>query len=238
MIDLTTPGPAESDWAILLRDVAPLELPEAQPPARPRLVVVSPHPDDETLGAGGLIHDLWSRGWRITVVSVTDGEASHPPWSELLRIIRPRELRRSLDILTDGEAEVIRLGVPDGSIERCQQRLRAALQPLVVDATLVATTWSEDGHPDHVATAVAVHAVAVGQVIEFPIWAWHQHEMLDAGALPRSRMRGWSLSVRTRRRKSRAIDTFRTQRTAWLGQQILPDRVAARFERPMELVIV
>ena len=41
------------------------------------VVVVSPHPDDETLGVGGLLAELLARGWSVCVVAVTDGEAAH-----------------------------------------------------------------------------------------------------------------------------------------------------------------
>ncbi|HEY5120093.1 MAG TPA: PIG-L family deacetylase, partial [Acidimicrobiales bacterium] len=41
-------------------------------------MVVSPHPDDEVLGAGGLIQVALSQHVLVEVVAVTDGEASHP----------------------------------------------------------------------------------------------------------------------------------------------------------------
>ena len=42
------------------------------------LLVVAAHPDDETLGAGGLLRRAARSGARIVVVIATDGEASHP----------------------------------------------------------------------------------------------------------------------------------------------------------------
>jgi LmbE family N-acetylglucosaminyl deacetylase len=41
-------------------------------------VVLSPHPDDETLGAGGLLAATCATGQRADVVVVTDGSGSHP----------------------------------------------------------------------------------------------------------------------------------------------------------------
>lgn len=43
------------------------------------LLVVAPHPDDESLGAGGLISDACARGIPVWVVFVTSGDAF--PWS-------------------------------------------------------------------------------------------------------------------------------------------------------------
>ena len=41
-------------------------------------VVLSPHPDDETLGTGGLIAEACTRGQEVDVIVVTDGSGSHP----------------------------------------------------------------------------------------------------------------------------------------------------------------
>ena len=42
------------------------------------LVVLAPHPDDETLGCGALIFDAASRGADCHIICVTDGSRSHP----------------------------------------------------------------------------------------------------------------------------------------------------------------
>src|SRR4029077_11597995 len=39
-----------------------------------RLLVVAPHPDDETLGAGGLMARVHETGGRVNVVYLTDGD--------------------------------------------------------------------------------------------------------------------------------------------------------------------
>ena len=41
-------------------------------------VILSPHPDDETLGAGGLIAEACAGGYRLDIIIVTDGSGSHP----------------------------------------------------------------------------------------------------------------------------------------------------------------
>lgn len=43
-----------------------------------RLVIVAPHPDDETLGCGLLIAAAVRAGVRVAVIALTDGQASHP----------------------------------------------------------------------------------------------------------------------------------------------------------------
>lgn len=47
-------------------------------PSARRIVIVSPHPDDETFGAGGLMSAALDRGLNVEVMSVTNGEAAYP----------------------------------------------------------------------------------------------------------------------------------------------------------------
>jgi hypothetical protein len=53
---------------------------------------VTPHPDDEILGAGGLIRACAMAGRKVTVLSVTDGEAADPTQSDLT--LRPPPSQR------------------------------------------------------------------------------------------------------------------------------------------------
>jgi LmbE family N-acetylglucosaminyl deacetylase len=48
-------------------------------PSREKMVVIAPHPDDEVLGAGGLIAAQAFLGVEIVVVAVTDGEILESP---------------------------------------------------------------------------------------------------------------------------------------------------------------
>ena len=67
-------GTDESVWAAsaVLDGVARIpELPE-------HLVVLAAHPDDDTLGAGGLMATAAVAGTDVTVVFASDGEGSHP----------------------------------------------------------------------------------------------------------------------------------------------------------------
>ena len=43
-----------------------------------QVLVLSAHPDDETLGVGGLLADLADAGAAVSVLVATDGERSHP----------------------------------------------------------------------------------------------------------------------------------------------------------------
>ncbi len=59
------------------------------------IVVVAPHPDDESLGCGGLIAEACARGIPVRLVVVSDGTGSHPNSKthppERLRLLRESE---------------------------------------------------------------------------------------------------------------------------------------------------
>ncbi len=61
----------EDEWLAALED-----LPVWAPPPTP-VVVLAPHPDDETLGAGGFIAAQWLHGRDVIVVAATDGESAY-----------------------------------------------------------------------------------------------------------------------------------------------------------------
>ena len=72
-----TPRSPEAEWLAVLHNV-----PKWVPPMWPT-VVIAPHPDDETLGAGRLIATQRRQGVPVTIVAVTNGEAAYPMWRAL-----------------------------------------------------------------------------------------------------------------------------------------------------------
>ena len=91
----------------------------------PALVLVAPHPDDETLGFGATASTLRSRGIDVQVVSVTDGGGAFPELSrrerEWLESDRRAELHRAIEIL--GLGAPIHLGLPDGELSDHESRV-------------------------------------------------------------------------------------------------------------------
>ena len=86
---------------------------------REKIVVLAPHPDDETLGCGGLLARAFA-GAGAHVVCVTDGSASHPAsreWPPVrLAEMRRGELIEAIEILGGGAADLTWLGHPDSRL--------------------------------------------------------------------------------------------------------------------------
>lgn len=228
MIDLApADGIAEPRWRAVLRDIAPFEL-----DAVTKAVIVSPHPDDEVLALGGTIRQLALCRVPVTIIGVTDGEASHPGVPELAaRRVREREL--ALEHLACA-AEVVRLRQPDSAVDR--DRVADLLAPLVTRASHVFAPLAFDGHPDHDACGQGAR-IACGRAgvrcVEYPVWMWN---WLAPERFPRERARIIAVPDEDRFRKRRAIESFRSQVTVFEGIRILWPNMLSHFDRDLEVV--
>ena len=129
------------------------------------VVVVAAHPDDETLGAGGLIAHCVDRGMHVRVVVVTDGGAR----GEEAR--RTAELGAAMALLG---ASVVSLGFRDGSTREHRDEIAAALGAHLAGADLVVAPWVGDGHRDHRVVGEVVAALTAGRrLVQYPVWLWH-----------------------------------------------------------------
>jgi len=111
-----------------------------------RLLVIAPHPDDDVLGAGGLIRRVVSNGGAVRVVWLTSGdgfpegvetvEGVRPPLAHLTSrdyqqygVLREQEARAALASLGVGEQSLTFLGFPDeGMCELASKYLSAKIQ--------------------------------------------------------------------------------------------------------------
>jgi len=147
--------------------------PALQMPARgTHLLVLGAHPDDESLGAGGLIAAAARGGASVEVILATDGEASHPNspthTPNQLALRRRGEATEAIARL-DPRATVSFLGLPDGGLRHCHIDLVQALTERLQPGCLVVTPWRGDRHPDHQACALAARAL-LGRRVDCSHW--------------------------------------------------------------------
>ncbi|WP_439380137.1 bifunctional PIG-L family deacetylase/class I SAM-dependent methyltransferase [Amycolatopsis lexingtonensis] len=220
-------------------------LPEVLPwPAQAfeRALVVAAHPDDETLGASGLLQRLHAAGTAVTLVVATDGEAAFPDSSPFERRelgrTRRRELRDSLRAQGLSDVEPVWLGLPDSALSAHGDELVTALRERADGHDLCLFPWPDDPHPDHQGAARAALAAAplTAQRWSYPIWLWHWLRP-DDPAIPWARARSLGLTAAERSAKAAAIAAFPSQlEPGPRGEDpILPDEVLAHFARDTEV---
>ena len=146
------------------------------------LVVLAPHPDDESLGCGALLRTAACAGRRTAVVLVTDGRRSHLASpsvdGDALAHLRALELRAALAALHPDIA-LIALGYPDCSAPQDLPDAALAADAIAgvaddIAATTLLATWGGDPHRDHVATAALARRVRALRptlrLWSYPVW--------------------------------------------------------------------
>ncbi len=180
-----------------------------------RLVVLAAHPDDEALGAGGLISTAARQGLPVDIVFATDGEHSHPGsptrTPDEMAVRRAEEARRAAQALGVQPGHTHRLLLTDGCVADKQDALTSRLVEMVGDGrdTVIVAPWRHDGHPDHEAAGRAAAAAARrtgAELWEYPVWFWHWgnpdetpwtslHRLLLSGGAVRDKVRAISCHV-------------------------------------------
>ncbi len=216
--------------------------------ATDNVLVVAPHPDDETLGCGGAIALLRSLGCKVQVLVISDGTLSHPHSRKYpapaLRALRESETLAAMSLLGVDASDVTFLGLPDGAIPtQASAQLKDAVAKCRPNTIFLPVRY--DPHPDHRATWELIHAALVDlllspRIIEYPIWDW---DTKQRGNLPEpDRVRAWRLDIsQVVELKQQAIAAYRSQTTDLIdddpeGFRLTPEMLA-NFTRPWEVYL-
>ncbi len=135
-------------------------LPDAAiPGAGQKVIVFSPHPDDETIGVGGYIAESIQQGADVRIVLVTDGNKHHN------EAVRYAEFRKATAILGVNETDLVFMGLRDGSLRELSEATLSARLKEQLDAyapDIVVYPCTQDFHPDHSATGRAMVKILAG----------------------------------------------------------------------------
>ena len=145
------------------------------------VLIIAPHPDDETLGCGQALYSALEAGHQVAIVLLTDGEGSHPASAsyppDRLKHLRQREFAEALHALTGSCVPVSHLSMPDGRTTPAQltdAHLAQAIEAVrAVRARAIWTTWEHDPHCDHQTGAALARQVATAcdaKLWQFPVW--------------------------------------------------------------------
>lgn len=164
------------------------------------IVVVAPHPDDESLGCGGLIAQATLNRIGVTIVFVSDGTKSHPgsrshPADDLRRL-RMNEATQAAAILGVSSEQLVFLNLPDTAVPTEGEMAMDAWRRIAkvideTDASSVFVTWPHDPHCDHSAsyalTRRAVKSCRNGpRLWTYIVWGWTlppDHDLPDTAPL-------------------------------------------------------
>jgi LmbE family N-acetylglucosaminyl deacetylase/SAM-dependent methyltransferase len=244
------PGTDEAQWTRAGVDRLPRVPVSLLPQKGERIMILSAHPDDETLGAAGLIHRAIWAGISVHVIVCSEGEASHtssPTHSPRhLAAIRRRELGSALSHLelSHPDAGALTwevLGLPDGLLADHIESVTCAMTRAMDRSTrLLASTYRHDGHVDHEALGAAAAQFAAEQglgLLEFPLWYWHWSSPDSHG--PWTHWLALRLSEQSRLAKDRAMAAHRSQITALSpaagDEALLSPRFLQHFQRKSEI---
>jgi len=215
------------------------------------VLIVAPHPDDETLGCGGAIALLRSLNCHVQVLVISDGTLSHPRSqkypADRLRCLREAETLSALKLLGVEVNHVTFWRMQDGSISTQYQSAVASCRAYITEVApqIIFLPWRYDPHADHRGTWKLIYAVLDGlrlspRLIEYPIWDWDWEQR---GSLPTSlEVTTWRLNISTvLELKQQAIAAYRSQITDLIDDDPegfrLSAEMLANFTHPWEVYI-
>lgn len=158
-------------------------------------MILAPHPDDESLGCGGLISLLVAHNINVSVVVTTDGSMSHPNAKsyspQQLAEVRKGEILNALGILGVAKEKSYFLNGKDSALASKNEvgfsELVDKLALLLKEELpqLVLVPYELDPHCDHRATwqllNEALKNFSKVKVWEYPIWLY---ELAAQGDIP------------------------------------------------------
>lgn len=145
------------------------------------VLILAPHPDDESLGCGALIAALAAAGRPPRIAVVSDGAMSHPnsrtyPRSRLVAL-RQEETRSAVAALgLDPARDLLFLGLPDAGVPNAGPAFDRALASLLAlpRPGAILAAWQHDPHRDHIATwalaAALARATPGARLLAYPVW--------------------------------------------------------------------
>ncbi|ABP95462.1 PIG-L deacetylase family protein [Metallosphaera sedula] len=180
-----------------------------------KVLVIAPHPDDETLCCGGSIIRHVTRGDEVHVIVVTDGRYGAPKeelrGSKELVEMRMRELHRAVRRLGLTPNDVTFLGFEDAHVKYRVKEVTDALRDVVRDlnASLLYSPLPYDGHPDH--STVGKIVTGINVMTRFYL-IWIPIGTRKVGLLPLRRWKRVKVNIEEyREKKVEALNEYRSQ---------------------------
>ncbi|WP_461127884.1 PIG-L deacetylase family protein [Spirosoma aerophilum] len=219
------------------------------------VLVVAPHPDDESLGCGGTIVLLRQRGYSVHVLFVSDGTMSHPNSptypADRLRAVRESEALDALQRLQVPAEQAVFMRQKDTQVatadspdfDKAVDFIHTLLTNLQPQTVLV--PWRRDPHRDHRASWQLVNAAMAKlphapRLLEYLIWLWELGKEED---MPRqNEMTVWRVPIESViEQRNQAVAAHRSQVSRMIDDDptafYLSPELLMHFDNPRELFL-
>jgi LmbE family N-acetylglucosaminyl deacetylase len=138
-------------------------------------LILSPHPDDDIFGCGGVIADLAQRGIPVDVVYFSDGSRGNPNGAHDVSLVavREAEAKNALAVLGVTTPPVF-CRFTDGALAESADSITQAIQTAIQknNPSAIFVPWIGDDHPDHQAISKALGSCQfTAQVWQYEIWS-------------------------------------------------------------------
>ena len=188
-------------------------------------LIISPHPDDETLGCAVAIMRAREAGKQVFVIVITNGAAaSQPPILTPEKLISERrnETEQACSILGVAREDIVFLSFSDGNALEQVNDITSELQKYIqrLKPEEIFSPYGDDDHGDHKAIAAAVDVLVNNGIItvpvyEYPLWFWPwraQKNAVNPFRLARLRIISTAGMIE---RKKKALMAYKSQRIHW-----------------------
>lgn len=118
------------------------------------VLVIAPHPDDETLGCGGTILRLHQEGAKTAVLLMTDGNSDRKGCD--ISSTRIKEFERATEIIKFDK--VFTLSYPDGKLGEHRSQAKERVEQIIHETNpdLIFTPYFLDMNKDHISTNLII----------------------------------------------------------------------------------
>lgn len=196
-----------------------------------KILIISPHPDDEVFGCGGLIHSLTQNGKQIDIIILSEGEAVHrhccPGDEEHIVSNRKRLTEEANKVLGLETLHIHRMKFPDGNFfsaknnKQLIQLLENKIQELNPSTVFIPHPF--ENSPDHIAATEIIANILNKLNIPpyyYCVWTWYHMPIYKIFQL--SYKKCILLKVNNQMAKNKAIDIY-TKNNAKCGTSFSGD---------------
>lgn len=176
-----------------------------------RILIMAPHPDDETMGMGGVIQRLIQLGFPPHIIVLSKGENSHQECcdtpKEAIKDYRSRLTTSIMNSFHLPNGFLHFLDFPDSEIDKKSSEIDS-LKAIVdkISPQLVFFPHKKEGWPDHFNTAKIAKSIlpAHTEFYEYCVWMWYY----NVWRLDWKNARVLRMSPKEHKKKIQAIDDY------------------------------